>query len=303
MAASQHGVVSRQQLLKVGISSSTITDRIRGSALFPVFPGVYAVGRQEIHLKGHWQASVLAAGKGSMLSGRSASTAWGFLDHQHSVNVNSRTDGRGLPALLPIADTRIWPYLFIHRPRMILPTDSTHFEGIPIVTVSRAQLELPALVTARQFRSAFAEADRLGLLDDKELLEFTGRTRGRKGGRMFRRAVIRRIPDIKRARSILEGIFLELRRDGEIRRPEVNVKVLGKEMDFVWRDQATIVEVDGWEFHRGIEAFEEDALENNRLRASGWTVLRFTWRMVTEQPGEVREMIRKILADSGHRPR
>lgn len=279
-----------------GVPGTTITSRIKTGFLFPVFPGVYSVGRSELSMQGLWMASVLAAGPGAVLAGRSAATAWGFMDHRTTVDVLSKGRGGGKKSLLPVSHSRTWPYLFIHRVRRLHRQDIRELDGIPITSPSRASLDLAGLVPPRQFDHAFMEADRLQLLDDNDLSRLALECRGRGGGERFRHMVSLRNPDIGRARSILEGIFMELARDLE--RPEVNVEVQGKEMDFVWREKSVIVECDGWEFHRGREAFEQDALEDVRLRSAGWTVLRLTWRMVTEHPDEVESMVRSVLAEA-----
>lgn len=142
------------------------------------------------------------------------------------------------------------------------------------------------------------EADRLGLLDDRALIACAERTQGRKGGGVFKHMVYRRIPNIGQARTLLEAIVLDLVHEKLIPIPEVNQKTSKYRPDFKWRSNQVIVETDGYEFHRGREAFENDIFRANRLRAEGWTVLRFTWRMVTEKPEEVAAMIRQTLAET-----
>ena len=87
LASRQHGVVSRSQLLAVDIASSTITDRIAQNHLFPVFPGVYLVGRPSLSRTGLLMASLLAAGGGAALGFRTAASVWGMLDHRSPVEV------------------------------------------------------------------------------------------------------------------------------------------------------------------------------------------------------------------------
>ncbi len=109
--------------------------------------------------------------------------------------------------------------------------------------------------------------------------------------------VERRIPNIDQARSLLEAIVLDLHRNGQIPPPDINQKTHHYRPDFRWPSQSVIVEADGYEFHRGREAFENDIQRANRLRAEGWTVLRFTWRMVTEDPEEAAELIGRTIAE------
>lgn len=296
-ALAQHGVVSRSQLIDSGISSGTISSRIARSFLFPVFPGVYVVGRAEITQEGLWAASLLSTGMGAVLGGRAAATVWGFMDERNNIDVLRIGGGSNQRPEVKVKGTRGWPYVLVRKVRSISSPDRTYVNGLAVTSVARTLLDLAELLPERRFRHAFTEADRLGLIVEEDLLEIRDRVQGRCGGRIFRRVVEERIPNIGRARSLLEGIFLELERDSRIPQPEVNVPVLGFEADFVWNERRVIVEVDGYEFHRGKESFENDAWRSNRLRSEGWTLLRFTWRMLNRDPAEVSAQISKVLVD------
>lgn len=65
--------------------------------------------------------------------------------------------------------------------------------------------------------------------------------------------------------------------------------------DIVFRALRIIIEVDGYEFHSSREAFEKDRERQNILVANGWSVYRFTWRMIVDQPQQVLGMIRRAL--------
>jgi hypothetical protein len=85
-------------------------------------------------------------------------------------------------------------------------------------------------------------------------------------------------------RSELEERFLALCDDHGLPRPEVNIRIEGFEVDFVWRDARVIVEVDGYGYHRSPSAFEADRERDVVLALAGWRVLRFTWTQVTRRP-------------------
>ena len=77
--------------------------------------------------------------------------------------------------------------------------------------------------------------------------------------------------------------------------PEVNVRIDRYEVDFLWRDQCLIVEVDGWESHQTRSAFEEDRARDARLKTLGYEVLRFTWRQVENEARSVAGTVRALL--------
>ena len=89
--------------------------------------------------------------------------------------------------------------------------------------------------------------------------------------------------------------MLSLCRRHRLPQPEVNVTIERTVVDFLWRDQALIVEVDGWESHRTRSAFEEDRARDARLAVLGYEVVRFTWRQVTDTAAGVAKTIRALL--------
>ena len=56
------------------------------------------------------------------------------------------------------------------------------------------------------------------------------------------------------------------------------------------------IEVDGLAVHSGAEAFQKDRKRQNYLILSGWRVLRFTWRDLTEDPERVLTEIREAIS-------
>jgi very-short-patch-repair endonuclease len=92
-------------------------------------------------------------------------------------------------------------------------------------------------------------------------------------------------------RSELEDLFLRLCRRHHLPTPEVNVRVGGHEVDFLWRPQRLIVETDGYRFHRGSAAFESDHDRDLTLRAHGFSVIRLTYRQVTAEPTRIAALL------------
>jgi very-short-patch-repair endonuclease len=66
-------------------------------------------------------------------------------------------------------------------------------------------------------------------------------------------------------------------------------------VDFLWREECLIVEVDGWDAHRMRSAFEEDRARDARLAVLGYSVLRFTWWQVEDEPRAVARTVRELL--------
>jgi very-short-patch-repair endonuclease len=98
-----------------------------------------------------------------------------------------------------------------------------------------------------------------------------------------------------RTRSDLERRFLWLCRRQHLPRPAVNVRIGAMTVDFCWEERGVIVETDGYRYHRGRAAFEEDRARDLRLRTLGYTVLRLSYRQVFEEPDTVLAALGRLL--------
>ena len=77
---------------------------------------------------------------------------------------------------------------------------------------------------------------------------------------------------------------MELVHEAGLPLPSQNVFLHGCEVDASWDDHKLVVELDGYEYHRTRAAFERDRRRDAMLRTEGWTVLRFSWRQVVDDP-------------------
>ncbi|HSS32284.1 MAG TPA: type IV toxin-antitoxin system AbiEi family antitoxin domain-containing protein [Solirubrobacterales bacterium] len=68
VARQQHGVMTAQQLLGVGMSRTAISKWAGRGRLHRLHQGVYAVGHTALSREAHWMAAVLACGEGAVLS-------------------------------------------------------------------------------------------------------------------------------------------------------------------------------------------------------------------------------------------
>jgi very-short-patch-repair endonuclease len=75
-------------------------------------------------------------------------------------------------------------------------------------------------------------------------------------------------------RSELEHEFLRLCRRHHLPKPAVNLRVGQLTVDFCWVERGLIVETDGYRYHRGRAAFEDDRARDLKLRALGYEVMR-----------------------------
>lgn len=67
-------------------------------------------------------------------------------------------------------------------------------------------------------------------------------------------------------------------------------------VDFFWPRQGLVVETDGYRFHRGRIAFEDDHARELELRTRGIDLMRLSYRQVTAEPARVAAAVRDALA-------
>lgn len=94
--------------------------------------------------------------------------------------------------------------------------------------------------------------------------------------------------------SVLRGIALDAGLDV---RPQVEIDLGDRTVrpDLVDLDRRLVIEADSWEFHAGKEAFQSDCRRYTDLVVAGWTVLRFTWWQVMDEPDWVRRCLQQIV--------
>jgi very-short-patch-repair endonuclease len=206
-------------------------------------------------------AAVLASGEGAVISHRSAAVLWGLLARDNLI-VDISVPGNG--------GKKRRKGIRVHRSRTLTPDLVTRRHGIPVTKPSRTIADLRGAVSPRELRRAIRQADVLGLPLGPEIE-----------------------PD--RTRSDLERLFLRLCHRNQLPQPEVNKRIDRFEVDFLWPDRRLIVETDGYKYHRGKAAFEDDRDRDLRLRALGYEIVRLSYRQVTSEPNKVASLLHKLL--------
>jgi len=284
LAQRQRGLVTRSQLLHLGLTHDAIDDRLKSARLHAVHRGVYLLGHARPVPGAPELGAVLACGRGAVISHRSAAGLWRVL---------SKPDG--LPEVtVPGRDCRRRG-ICVHLVSAIDRRDVRKLGGIPITSPARTILDLAPLVRLRELEQAVAEAQARRLVRRSELLSLIARVGPRSGVK-----ALRSLLDAEAApaltRSEAEERLLALIRAAELPVPEANTRIGGHEIDFVWRDQRLVVEVDGFAFHSSRAAFERDRRRDAALAALGYRVIRVTWRQIVDRAATVVARIAGALA-------
>ena len=283
IAERQYGVISRAQLSELAVERGAIRHRIEEGRLHPVHRGVYAIiGPRLLTQRGRWLAAVLACGPGAVLSHFAAAALWG-VRRSSRVEVTVPRGGRtGRPG--------------IHLHWANLPDDeTTTHHGIPTTTVPRTLLDLSAVVQRDELRSAIRQAEQLRLTDRLWLGDLIERY-PRKPGIPTLKAVVQEAQrGLNAVKSELEEHFQAFLINAGLPLPKTNVLIDGYEVDCAWPEERLIVELDGRQVHDVADAFEQDRARDRRLEASGWRVVRITWRQLHDTPAAVEADLRRLL--------
>jgi very-short-patch-repair endonuclease len=279
LAARQWGVVSHAQLIESGVNRTVIGRWVDERRLHRVHPGVFAVGHLALGIEGRMAAALFYAGRGAALSHVTAAWWFGLLEatpRRLHVTVTGRRRSLGS--------------VRIHRRRNL---KRIWHRRLRVTSPAQTLLDIAGMIRMSQLRRALAEAEYLGLLTLDEVEAVLGR--GRPGSAALRAALDCHRPELARTRSLLEEKFVLLCERHSLTPPGVNVQVAGWLVDAVWFDQRVAVELDGHAAHHTHTALERDHRRDLDLRAAGYTVLRYTWTQITEQPELVASDLRSHL--------
>lgn len=288
LAGRQRTLVTHGQLLAIGCSRRTIAHWVNRERLYVVFHGVYSVICGDLPPLAREQAALLACGKRAFLSYRTAAAVWGLvpkLPFEVEVSVVGRrcTSRKGIR---------------VHEIKAIDPREGRREQGLPISSPARAVLELAAGATQKELTRAVDEGLARRLFTPQELDEVLARNRPCRGsGRL---AEILGDPTATAlSRSKRERRLLRLIREAGLPMPELNVPFGRFELDFFWRREGLVVEVDGETFHRGPGAVGRDREKDLAVRAAGLGMLRFTGEHVLKRSYMVLATIAGDLARRG----
>lgn len=276
IAAQQHGVVSRSQLLGAGMSVDAIDYRLKKGTLRRVHRGVYCTGP----LTGRFQpemAAVLACGPETALSHRTAAGIVSILppgQPKAPIDVIGPQSRRG-----PSSGVRL------HRTDRLEPDEVTHRHGLPLTSPARTILDLASCLGPYELERALARALKQEIVSCDSVETMLLRHRHREGRTTLRHLLDAADPAFTRSEA--EVRFLKLLRKGSVPRPRVNAVVKGLEVDFFWPDRGVVAEVDGFAHHSHRRAFENDRQRDGILAADNLSVIRFTWRQIQREPEKV----------------
>jgi predicted transcriptional regulator of viral defense system len=296
-ARSQHGLVTREQLLKLGISSAQVQTRITTGALVRMRPGVYRISGAP----STWEQAVLGTclAANAVASHTTACRLIGVpVDDEHRINITV-TRGKTPGSL---------PGVAVHRTRTLGPNDTATYRGIPVTSPLRTLLDMSAVLETPQIETLTSDLLTLRRISTDHVARYltsAGNGVGRRGANALRQ-VVKQLTDDGHAESEAERRVFRMICEAGLPRP-VRQYVVRDEagrfvarLDIAWPEFLYDLEVDGYRWHSSPEAFRRDHQRDLKLAAMNWTVRR---QMASSSDAEIRELISSLVRWFAQAPR
>ncbi|MDQ3759295.1 MAG: type IV toxin-antitoxin system AbiEi family antitoxin domain-containing protein [Actinomycetota bacterium] len=288
LAAVQHGVVSRSQLLSLGLSARMIDHRLAVGRLRRVHRGVYAVGHDVLAFEARVLAALLATEPGSVASHRTAAALAGAdVSTEGPIHVTTQASRRPQAGIV------------LHRGLLRADEVTLFAEEIPATKMARTFLDLSGTERPLVLRRLVKQAESDGRVSFDALATILARYPRRRGRRNLAALVHGIHGSSGRTRSELEDRFTEFLAERGLPAPERNVRmelpggVIA--VDCLWRDAAMVLELDGRSAHARAMAFEDDRTRDRGLLASGLRPMRATWNQLSYGADALERDLRAVL--------
>ncbi|MGH8979241.1 MAG: type IV toxin-antitoxin system AbiEi family antitoxin domain-containing protein [Acidimicrobiia bacterium] len=293
LAARQLGLFSRQDAATVGLTGHQLRRLVRIGLVERVAPRIFRFSASART----WNQLVLAAcldgGPMCVASHRTAAALHGF-------------DGFGpgiVEVLVPMSVRHRRRSVIVHHTRDLPPADICRVGPIPATTPERTLLMLGAVVTADMVEEAFdgLERDakvRRNHVDDRYAAL---RAPGRNGIGAMTDIRSRRVARERVPWSVLERRMRRQLEQAGHAIPESRYWVRTSsgrawELDFAYVAERLGIEVDGHGAHATRRQRARDNVRANDLANEGWSIRRFTYEQVRDEPLLVVKTVRAALA-------
>jgi hypothetical protein len=279
IARRQHGLITVDQALAVGLTIDQVRRRHRSGEWSVARPGVYAISGAPPTWTQTVAAVALASRPQAWISHHTAGTLWAFPGvRDEAIHIVTGLDRR--VRLAGVCG---------HRSGALFDVDLTSVQRIPVTTPARSIVDLSAALTYRQLGAAVDDAVRRGVMSLESFRRCVGRLAEAPGRRtsVLQELLAERLPGYNPGDSDLETRVLRVLVGQGFPPPaqQYRVRIGGRtfRIDLAYPVIRLAIELDGWEFHSSRSAFDDDRTRANLLVAHGWTVVRFTSRSTDDE--------------------
>jgi very-short-patch-repair endonuclease len=280
IASTQHGLISAEQLIALGVTRSQLRTLIERRVLQRELPRVFAIPGAPHSVERATRAGLLCLGPTAVVSHEAAARLHRFdRSLPDAVEFSMPRAGRGREARLRIHTTSVLPAI-----------DRVTVDGVPCTSATRTIIDLArARLSTVRLEAAVDSAVRSGASAPLVIARRLGQLRG--PGRWGAPRLDALLLD-SGGHTMLERRFLELVREGGLPRPKTQVvqrqgtRTVAR-VDFLWPDLGVVVEVSGRRGHASDAERARDAQRRNELQDMGMRVYEYTWDDVTRRRAHV----------------
>jgi very-short-patch-repair endonuclease len=284
----QFGAVSREQLLNIGFTPSSIRRAVERRSLIRVLPRVYRIAAVPLTLEQRLISAVLYGGDEAALCNSSAALVHDLIPRRLSA-IHIATPRRVASRAGVIVHRRVW-----------LPEDQPTRLG-PLIATSPARTVLDLCgeenPDAEMALDAALRMEIVSFADLAHILEIGGKYRIA-GTASLRALVSERGEEEAMSEGELESSVIRVLRKACVSLPERQVTVEWEDchrLDFCYQAHNLIIEVDGRKWHASRERFNGDRRRDNAAFLEGKRVIRFTWTdVVRDEPYVVRTVTKAL---------
>jgi very-short-patch-repair endonuclease len=290
VARRQHGLVTRVQLLDLGLSPRQIEGWRANGHLDRILPGVFRVAGTPTTRDQQFTAATLWGGSHARLSHRAGGELWGF-----DVAPAAKPE-----ITVPASVRKRSALVVVHQTRSPL-TDRRIRHGIPVTSPERTLIDLAAGLSAAQLEIAFESARRERHVTAESVERALARigTQGRVGTEQLQ-GLLRELEKEPPAESALEVLTARMLRATDLPKPlrQVEVVASGRKhrLDFAWPDQRVALECDGLTWHE--MGFERDRSRWSAITAeTGYRFVFTTKGRLQREPALIVTQISQLLCE------
>lgn len=287
ISLNQHGTFRRHQAIDAGATPAQIQNRIASGEWLRLDRGVFALDSVRPTWQRQVMAAILSAGK-AIATGPTAGALHripGCRPGRPEITVASGADGRSRIAT-------------VRRRADFRSIERATVDHIPSSSTAETLFDLARRFNGTELTSAIDHMLVTRQVSVGALLRVLDRTAGSrlKGTVRFREAVRDLGAGYVPTESELERLLLSVIDDPAIPTPERQVRlewwqVMPHRVDALIVAWLLILEADGRPFHTKRADFERDRRRDNMAVAHGYRIMRFTYRMLTDEPQVVRAQI------------
>lgn len=284
------GIFSTQEALALGMVRATLHRRVADGVFVRVGQGLYALPgtatRPDLAMRAAHR--LLEA----VVSHQSAARIHGFEPigkSPPSVTVSHR-------------GTHSFPGVIVHQATDLLEEHVIEIDGLRVTTPLRTLVDLAKVLRRPQLERVIEHALVTGKVKVGELVDMVAALsrQGKKGFKNLHSIIDERLVGTAKLESELERILLRLIVDAGLPTPVKQfrapwLKRRKGRVDLAYPDKCILIEGDSRRWHGLFDAFEVDRVRDNAAQIAGWIVLRFTWRMIKDEPSTVIRTIREAI--------